>query len=112
VTPILQRMKTLNDELRNASSANEKLSKTIQEITRESANVSANISCNVAEIIGDTLIRAMKIHPEQAPLETLQPRELRARLRESGANSTVLFNGSDGEFEWSFSETGESEASE
>lgn len=112
VAPMLQRIKTLNDESRQARGTNETLIRTIQELTGESTKMSSDISCSVAAISGETMIRTLKVHPEHAALETMQPRELRVRLRESGADCTALFNGSSGEFEWKFSEAGEPEAPE
>ncbi|MFI4939220.1 MAG: flagellar assembly protein A [Burkholderiales bacterium] len=109
VTPTLQRLKILNDELRAASGAVEKTAKEIQDVKHESARFSAEISCSVAKIAGETVIRTLRLYPDQAPLETLPQRELHRRLRDLGAGNTVLFNGSSGKFNWEHSEPGESD---
>jgi hypothetical protein len=74
--------------------------KKIQDAKREAARVSADVYCRIDEIAGDTVVRTLTRPPAQAGLDLLQPRELRARLRESGADSKVLFNGCSGEFAW------------
>lgn len=106
VTPQLRHLKTFNDELQAARNASRELAGKIEHIAQDCQAMSADISCKVASIAGDTVIRTLKIHLDAPSMQTLQARELRARLRESGADSTILFNGSDGEFEWAFSRNG------
>jgi hypothetical protein len=109
VSPALQRIKILNEELRAANSAVENTIKEIHDVKHESARFSAEVSCNVAKIAGETVIRTLRLYPDQAPLETLPQRELHRRLRDLGAGNTVLFNGKSGGFKWEHSEPGESD---
>lgn len=110
VTPELRRLKTLNDELQAARNASRELAGKIQAIARDCEEMSTDISCAVTSIAGDTVIRTLKIRLDAPSLQTLQPRELRARLRESGADSTILFNDDEGAFEWAFAGSGEAGA--
>jgi len=57
----------------------------------------------VTEVKGETMIRTLILRSNQPALETLAARELHARLRKSGADSTVLFSDSSGDFEWKWS---------
>lgn len=103
VTPILKRLKSLSDDMREASGINEQLTQQIDTAERETASAARDIACNVAEINGETTIRTLIVRPNQPALETLPARELHARLRESGTDSVVLFSDSSGEFDWKWS---------
>ena len=103
VTPVLRHLKTLNDELHAAQGASQEVTAKIQRVTHDCEKMSADIICTVAGSGGETVIRTLKVHPDAPPLQTLHPRELRARLRESRADNGILFSGSGGAFEWTFS---------
>jgi uncharacterized protein len=106
VTPLLQQLKARNDELSALRGAVQNLSDRIAGITRRSREMSENIGCSIGAIGGETVIRTLKASFDAPPLHTLQHRELRALLRESNADSGMLYCGCDGNFEWSFSGKG------
>lgn len=106
VTPMLQQLKVRNDELNMLRGAANNLSDRIEGFTRRSREMSANIGCRVGTISGETVIRTLKSHVDAPPLHTVPPRELRICLRESNAESDVMFSGSHGDFEWAFSPRG------
>ncbi len=107
VAPVLRQLKALNAELHNARIAGEYVAQKIQDITHKRQAMSVDISCKVSAITGETIIRTLRIQPDAPTLQSLPQRELRTRLRESGADSTILYSGSDGDFEWIFSGNGE-----
>jgi len=110
VTPILKRLKTMSDAMRDLNGVRQNLSKRLAVIQRETEKASLDISCNVGNVSGDTIIRTMIMHPDHMALETLPTRELHARLRESSADSETLFSDDSGEFHWKWSPVDESNA--
>ncbi|HEY0843817.1 MAG TPA: flagellar assembly protein A [Noviherbaspirillum sp.] len=106
VTPLLHQLKMRNDELNALRGASQALAGRIESITRRSREMSSNIACSVGTMRGETAIRTLKSHLDAPSLQTLAHKELRACLRESRAECTILFNGSAGNFEWTFSGKG------
>ena len=104
VAPILKRIRAFNDDLREVLAVNENLTEKIELLKHETSEASLDISCDVANINGETMIRTLVVRAGQAALETLPARELRARLRATGADGTVLFSDSSGEFAWQWSD--------
>jgi len=102
VTPALRRLKSLNDEVHAARNACQDIVDRIQRVTHDCETMSAGIDCRVVAMQGETVIRTLKVRLDEPSLQTLHPRELRARLRESGGDNEIMFNGSEGEFEWAF----------
>jgi hypothetical protein len=110
VTPMLKRLKSMSDAMREINGVRQGLSKRLAAIQRETEKASLDISCNIGTVHGDTIIRTMIMHPDRMALETLPTRELHARLRESSADSETLFNDDSGEFHWKWSPVDESNA--
>lgn len=102
VAPILRRMRDLSEELQTVRAAHESVAKKIQDVTAERQQMSVDIGCGVAQISGETLVRTLRVHPDDPPLVTLSARDLRARLRESDARNRILFSGSSGSFAWKY----------
>ncbi len=100
VTPQLRRIKNLNEDLQGASSLHADHTRQIQHAEQMLADASGDISCQIAEISGETVIRAINLKPEQGRLETLGARDLRTRFSGAGSDSKVLFHGEEGEFFW------------
>lgn len=106
VAPLLRQLKVLNTELHEARYALETWKAKAEEIARKCDSMSEDIRCAVKTVVGDTIIRSLKIRPDAPLLQTLPPRELRTRLRDPASDSAMLFNGSEGEFEWVFAGSG------
>jgi uncharacterized protein (DUF342 family) len=102
VAPILRQVRALNAELQDARFASHEVATKIQAITQKREEMFVDIVCKVNAVTGETNIRSLKIPPDAPVLQSLPARELRARLRESGPDSTSLFQGSEGTFEWRF----------
>jgi len=100
INPVLKHIKTLSDELRKSSEADQFLTKKIDSIKNDKASATSQASCKVMKIAGETMIRTMVIHANDPPLESMPARDLHAYLRKSGADSNVLFSDSSGEFAW------------
>lgn len=100
VLPVLRHLKTLNDELQAMRGASRDVSAKMEHLHQECKAMSAAIDCRVEFIAGDTVIRTLPVRLDAPPLHALGHRELRARLRESGAGCTILFSGAEGEFAW------------
>lgn len=103
VAPLLRQLKVLNNEAHEARYTLEMWGLKIEDATRKCQEMSVEMRCTVATIAGETLIRTLKCRPDAPLIQSLQPRELCTRLREPGLDSTTLFNGSEGNFEWTFS---------
>lgn len=100
VTPVLRRLKALNEEVQAMRAASSEAAARIERLREECQALSAESACRVEFVTGDTIIRTLKFSIDGPPLHALSPRDLRLRLRESGTGCQLLFNGSDGEFEW------------
>ncbi len=106
VAPQLRRIKNLNEDLQGASSLHADCARQILHAEQLLADASGDISCEIAEISGDTVIRAINLKPDQGRLEMLGARDLRARFSGAGSDSKVLFHGEEGEFFWSLPKAG------
>lgn len=106
VTPVLQRLKTHNDELNLVRGASKNLENRIEGLARRSREVASNIGCIIHSVNGETVIRTLTAHLDAPPLHAIPKRELRARLREADGQCEVLFNASHGNFEWSYAAKG------
>ena len=100
VTPVLRHLKTLSDELQHIRTNSRDVTGKIEHLKQECQAISSASSCQVECVAGDTVVRTLRIRAGATPLHMLPARELRIRLRETGADSTILFNGSEGEFAW------------
>jgi hypothetical protein len=109
VAPILRRLRDHSEELQSLRIANEAIVKRIQDVTIERQKMSADIGCSIAQISGETLVRTLKIQPDEEPLAKLPARDLRARLRESDIRNNILFSGKTGDFGWKYASPGQPE---
>ncbi|MBV8635215.1 MAG: DUF342 domain-containing protein [Burkholderiaceae bacterium] len=101
MAPQLRRVRNLNEDLQGASSMHAEQENQVQHAEQLLAEASGDISCQIAEISGETVIRAMNLKPEQGRLETLGARDLRKRFAGAGGDSKLLFHDDEGEFFWS-----------
>ncbi|CAN5334247.1 hypothetical protein BH11PSE11_BH11PSE11_27470 [soil metagenome] len=108
VAPVLRHLRDLSEELQAMRSSHENVTAKIQAVKDEREKISADIGCRVDLVCGETLVRSLKVNPEEAALATLSARDLRARLRESDARNKILFSGSSGDFSWKYAEPGQS----
>ena len=100
IAPQLRRIKNLNEDLQGASSLHADAARQVEHIEQMLAEASGDISCQIADISGETVIRALALMPEQGRLETLGARDLRKRFSGAGNDSQTLFHDSEGEFFW------------
>ena len=101
VAPLLRRIRHLNEDLQGASTMHADATRAAQHAEELLAEASGDVSCQIAEISGETVIRAMSLKPEQGRLEALGARDLRTRFSGAGSDSRVLFHAEEGEFFWS-----------
>jgi uncharacterized protein (DUF342 family) len=100
IAPQLRRIKNLNEDLQGASSLHADATRQVLHAEQVLAEASGDISCQIAEISGETVIRAVSLKPEQGRIETLGARDLRKRFSGAGSDSQTLYHDSEGEFYW------------
>ncbi|HEX8957129.1 MAG TPA: flagellar assembly protein A, partial [Burkholderiaceae bacterium] len=100
IAPQLRRIRHLNEDLQGASSMHADCARQVEHAEQLLAEASGEVSCQIADITGETVIRAMNLAPEQGRLETLGARDLRKRFSGAGGDSQVLLHDSEGEFFW------------
>ena len=100
IAPQLRRIRHLNEDLQGASSMHADCARQVEHAEQLLAEASGEVSCQIADITGETVIRAMNLAPEQGRLETLGARDLRRRFSGAGSDSQVLLHDSEGEFFW------------
>jgi hypothetical protein len=101
LAPQIRRLTSLNEDLQAASSAHAECVRQVQSAELQLEQASGEISCQIAEISGETVVRAMNMLPEQGAPESLGTRDLRASLRGASSDSKVLYHGEEGDFFWS-----------
>lgn len=97
VTRLLEK---LLDEVRKLTIDEDYLSKQLDKLTISRKTAEEAVSVEVKEVIGDTIVRTRKGPVEGMLFETLTPKELHARLRESGSAAEKLYSGDHGAFNW------------
>jgi hypothetical protein len=102
VAPQLRKLKNLYDEVGVTTVRHDAIAKKIDDAMLQYKNMSSNIHCHITEVLGETTVQMLRIHPEQPSLFTLPSRELAVRLRESDSLNQILFNSDRGSLEWSF----------
>lgn len=100
VTRLLEK---LLEEVRNLKIEEDYLCKQLEKLTSARQTAEEAVSFEVKEILGDTLIRTRRGPVEGMLFDTLTPKELHARLRESGSADERKYSSDSGAFKWRIS---------
>ena len=100
IAPILQKVAALNDEIRQAREKIASIEAQIEALAAERIAAAQDISCAIAKVAGDTRVHTLRRPFDAPPLATLAPKVLHALLHEAGENTSRLFSGSSGSFDW------------
>lgn len=98
VTRLLEK---LLDEVRKLKIEEEYLNKQLEKLTVARTTAEAAVSCEISEVSGDTIVRTIKGPVEELLYGSLTPKEIHARLRESGSPEERMFSGDHGSYQWS-----------
>jgi hypothetical protein len=90
----------LLDEVRKLTIDEEYLIKQLEKLTLARKTAEEAVSFEVREVAGDTIVRTRNGPVEGLLFDTLTPKELHARLRESGGAEEKLFSGDSGSYKW------------
>lgn len=97
VTRLLEK---LLDEVRKLKIEEDYLTKQLDKLTISRKTAEEAVSFEVKHVTGETIVRTRKGPVEGMLFDTLTPKELHARLRESGSAAEKLFSDDDGAFSW------------
>ncbi|MCX7176977.1 MAG: FapA family protein [Proteobacteria bacterium] len=97
VTRLLEK---LLDDVRKMKIDEDYLVKQLEKLTTSRTTAEDAVSVEVREVTGDTIVRTRKGPVEGMLFDTLTPKELHARLRESGNAEEKLYSSDYGSFNW------------
>ena len=98
VTRLLEK---LLDDVRKLKIEEEYLNKQLEKLSVARTAAEAAVSCEIREVFGDTIVRTIKGPVEALLYGSLTPKEIHARLRESGSPEERMFSGDHGSYQWS-----------
>ncbi len=106
--PALKQMATLSQEIKDLEAEQQSGTELLGRLETQRAAHSGAVSVSITQVSGDISVRALDVEPDAAPDEgaavpQLQPREIKARLREA-SGAELLFAGSSGSFSWGTAE--------
>jgi len=90
----------LLDEVRKLKIEDEYLSNLLEKLTISRRMAEEAVSCEIREVTGDTIVRTRKGPVEGLLFDALTPKELHARLRESGSAEERIFSSDSGAYRW------------
>jgi len=93
-------LEKLVDDLRKLKIEDEYLCNQLEKLTISQRMAEEAVSCEVREVLGDTIVRTRKGPVEGLLFDTLSPKELHARLRESGSAEDRMYSGDSGSYQW------------
>ncbi|TFW29343.1 DUF342 domain-containing protein [Massilia horti] len=100
VAPALQEIARASAAMKAAEADQRSGLELLAQLERQRSENAQTCTVSIAQVAGDTQVRAAPFHPGDASVFDLPSREVRARVREM-LPETVLFAGCDGAFEWS-----------
>ena len=106
--PALKQMAALTQEIKDIEAEQQSGAALLARLETQRARHSGAASVAIAQVAGDLSVRALKVEPDSAEAESgshynRAPREIKARLRETGG-AELLFAGAGGSFHWSMAE--------
>jgi len=93
-------LEKLVDDVRKLKIEDEYLCNQLEKLTISRRMAEEAVSCEVREVLGDTIVRTRKGPVEGLLFDTLSPKELHARLRESGSAEERMYSGDSGSYQW------------
>lgn len=98
--PVLRQLDKLADEIRKLRDEDQYLVNQLQKLQAAQSLAEAAVACVIQNVGSETVVRT-RIGPVEGLLfDTLPPKELHLRLRDSGQASEQLFSDDSGTYEW------------
>ncbi len=104
VGPALKAISKMSLDVKAAETEREAGLALVAQLVQQKNDSAGVTQVAVKMVSGDTLVRTMKFNPDGSSVFDMLSKDIKFRLRSSGAKGDILFAGSVGSLEWSSAE--------